>query len=58
MATLLIDQGGADPNQARTADGYTALMGAAHGGHLEVARLLLDARPTLTRQELTMDTPR
>ena len=33
MATLLIDQGGADPNQARTADGYTALMHAAHGGH-------------------------
>ena len=42
MATLLIDQGGADPNQARTADGSTALIEAAGGGHLEVTRLLLD----------------
>ena len=42
MATLLMDQGGADPNQACTANGGTALMEAAEQGRLVVARLLLD----------------
>jgi len=42
MAALLLDEGGADPNQARTADGATALMEGAYRGKLEVVRLLLD----------------
>ena len=42
MATLLVDDGGADPNQGRTTDGCTALMEAAEQGQLAVSRLLLD----------------
>ena len=42
MAMLLIDRGSANPNQACTADGHTALMEAAEIGYVEVTQLLLD----------------
>ena len=43
----------AGTNQAKTDNGWTALMQAAHGGHLEVTRLLLDrsADPNLARTD-------
>ena len=40
MTRLLLDRS-ADPNQACTPDGHTALMEVAGGGHVELARLLL-----------------
>ena len=41
VAAYLLDQGGADPNQADN-DGTTPLYIASYKGHVEVARLLLD----------------
>jgi len=47
VARLLLDRS-ADPNQACTDDGWTALMVAATNGHLEVTQVLLvfGAEPT------------
>ena len=42
MALLLLDEGGADPNQATTEAGITALMIIAYHGDLEIAQLLLE----------------
>ena len=47
VARLLLEHG-ADPNAARTDGGITALHRASENGHVEVARLLLDATQTPT----------
>src|SRR5690606_1223799 len=47
----------ADPNAAERSYGHTALMWAAAAGHVDVARLLLDAGASANARSTAGDTP-
>ena len=50
-AVKRLHAGGANPNAAQTSMGQTALLWAINGGHVDVARALLDAGATVTPAE-------
>ena len=56
VAKELLDRG-ADPNATKANTGATALMGASHSGHLEVAKLLIDYGAVIDQRDAQGATP-
>ena len=41
---MLLERGGADPNMGAAEDGVTPVFAAAEQGHLEIVKVLVEAR--------------